>query len=399
MFWWDAGLAVRDREREAGGGGGGAKIRLGRTGPRGRMYSTTTKASSTPVIVKSKYIKAGKGARSAIREHVRYIQERERGEEERERKFFDREKEGLERKDVYDEMRLNQGRNVAMHTLILSPGDNKTDLQEYTRESMDALEDRLGYKLNWYAVTHENTDHYHSHVVVAGKIADRELELERVLGNRDERYQISDKTREELTPIWQREKEDIERILGKGANEREIEREPIDERDRDVIQDGRSADELKTERMLDRYERQQEIKEAARERGDVYLDRSDLAELRSAGTDYMVRERELDRELERAYEREFGRELDLDRDRELDRVLDRDLDRGLDREYERGYEREGMWDISQIFEQERQLELEPERSYERDYGDRGRERGEWERDDDEERERDRDRGDDFDRGR
>src|SRR5580658_172559 len=180
MFWWDAGLGVRERERDSGGGGGGARIRLGRTGPRGRMYSSVATQKSTPVIAKSRYIKAGKGARSAIREHVRYIQERERGEQERERTFFDREKEGVERKDVYDEMYRNQRQKVAMHTLILSPGDNRTDIQEYTRESMEALEDRLGHQLNWYAVTHENTDHYHAHVVIAGQIPDREREIEHV---------------------------------------------------------------------------------------------------------------------------------------------------------------------------------------------------------------------------
>ena len=381
MFWWDAGLGVRDRERKSGGGGGGkARIRLGKTGPRGRVYAKTSGASSaTPVIAKSKYVKTGKGARAAIREHVRYIQERERGEGEKERTFFDRENAGIERKDVYDEMYRNQGRNVAMHTLILSPGDNKVDLQEYTRESMEALEERLGYKLNWYAVTHENTDHYHSHVVIAGRILDRELEVERVIGDRHERYE------QNTQAGWEREKEDLERIYGKGAYEREAgqePREPIDERDRDVIKDGqRSAEELKTERILERYERQQAIKEAARERGDVYLDRSDLTELRSAGTDYMVRERGLDRELELAYEREFEPELDRDR------------------EHDRGQEREETWDIGQIFEQERQIELEPERSNERDAGDYGRKEGRSRGDDDDERERDRDRGDDYDRGR
>ncbi len=380
MFWWDAGLGVKEREQKSGGGGGGkARIRLGKTGPRGRVYAKTGGASSTPVIAKSKYVKTGKGARAAIREHVRYIQERERGEGEKERTFFDRDSTGIERKGVYDETYRNQGRNVAMHTLILSPGDNKVDLQEYTRESMEALEERLGYKLNWYAVTHENTDHYHSHVVIAGRILDRELEVERVIGDRQERYE------QNTSANWEREKEDLERIYGKEAYEREAgqePREPIDERDKDVIKDGqRSAEELKAERILERYERQQAIKEAARERGDVYLDRSDLTELRSAGTDYMVRERGLDRELELAYEREFEPELDRDR------------------EHDRGQERESVWDISQIFEQERQIELEPERSNERDSGDYGRKEGRSRGDDDEERERDRDRGDDYDRGR
>lgn len=389
MFFWDAGLRTREREREAGGGGGKPKIRLGRTGPRGRMYSTVAAQRSTPVIAKSKYIKTGKGARSAIREHIRYIQERERGEQERERTFFDRDRGDIERREVYEEMHRSQGRNVAMHTLILSPGDNRTDLQEYTRESMDALEDRLGHKLNWYAVTHENTDHYHAHVVIAGQIPDREREIDWIIYGKDRWHE------QEMSASWQREREDIEILYGKGSYQREIEREPIDPRDRDVIQDGwRSAEELKAERDLDRYDRQQEVKEVARERGDVYLDRSDLTELRSAGTDYMSRERELDRELERAFEREFGYGLDLDR--ELDRDRDRDVVREL--------EREDMWDLGRIFEYERELELEqPDRGDSRDSrGDRenpyNQER-DYDRDRDEDEDRERDRDDDFDRGR
>ena len=66
-----------------------------------------------------------------------------------------------------------------MHKLILSPGDNKIDLNEYTRYSMEALEDRLGHKLNWYGEKHLNTDNHHFHVVIAGKIPDKECDFER----------------------------------------------------------------------------------------------------------------------------------------------------------------------------------------------------------------------------
>lgn len=55
----------------------------------------------------------------------------------------------------------NRGQNAAMHKLILSPGDNSIDLKDYTRDCMDQLEKRLGHKLDWYGVTHENTDHNH----------------------------------------------------------------------------------------------------------------------------------------------------------------------------------------------------------------------------------------------
>ena len=74
MLGWAIGHI--EKERKGGGGGGKPRIRLGKTGPRGRMYAPT---KGTVAIAKSKFIKAGKGARAGIREHLRYIQERERG--------------------------------------------------------------------------------------------------------------------------------------------------------------------------------------------------------------------------------------------------------------------------------------------------------------------------------
>jgi hypothetical protein len=44
-----------------------------------------------------------------------------------------------------------KGERIAMHTLILSLGGNNEDIREYTRESMQALEERMGHGLDWYA--------------------------------------------------------------------------------------------------------------------------------------------------------------------------------------------------------------------------------------------------------
>ena len=71
------------RKKQGGGGGGKPRIRFGRTGPRGRAYAKPAKGQVA--VVKSKFIKAGNGARPAIRGHLTYIQERERGENEQER--------------------------------------------------------------------------------------------------------------------------------------------------------------------------------------------------------------------------------------------------------------------------------------------------------------------------
>lgn len=354
-------FGLDERRKRGGGGGGKPRIRFGNTGPRGRMYG---KAPKGPVAVaKNKYIKAGTGSRAAIREHLRYIQERERGEREPERKFFDREREGIERKEVFEKMLEGRGERTAMHTLILSPGDNNVDLKEYTRESVEALEERLGHKLDWYATIHENTDHYHSHVVIAGKIPDFERELER--RQAADRWHGSDR--------WTSEEKELRELLGHRYDERaEIDpredrraerefghgskREETDPRVKELLEGERtrSPEELKAERGLERYERGMAAKERASERGEVFLDRMDLAELRSAGNDYMDRERSLDRTLERTMEREMAHEMTMDFDRVRGREMERDRD-----------------------------------------DDRGRGRGRGDDDD----ERGRDRGDDFGRGR
>lgn len=335
-------FGLDERRKRGGGGGGKPRIRFGNTGPRGRIYG---KAAKGPVAVaKSKYIKAGKGARSAIREHLRYIQERERGEREPERKFFDREREGIERKEVFEKMLEGRGDRTAMHTLILSPGDNGVDLKEYTRESVEALEERLGHKVDWYATIHENTDHYHAHVVIAGKVPGFERELER--------RQAADRWRG--SERWTSEEKELRELLGDRYDERAetdpredrraerefghgSEREETDPRVKELL-DGnrtRSPEELKAEKTLERYERGMAAKERGSERGEVFLDRMDLAELRSAGNDYLHRERSLDRELDRAMEREMSREMVMDfervRGREVERERDDDFSRGRGR--------------------------------------------------------------------
>jgi hypothetical protein len=76
--------------------------------------------------------------------------------------------------------------------LILSPGLNAVDLQDYTREIMDKLGSEKGLDLTWYAVKHENTENNHAHVVVLGldkngvevSFGRRDLDRIRDLGDR-----------------------------------------------------------------------------------------------------------------------------------------------------------------------------------------------------------------------
>jgi hypothetical protein len=288
----------------------------------------------------------------------------------------------------------NQGDRTAMHKLILSPGDNEVDIREYTRDSLEALEGRLGHKLDWYAVIHENTDHHHAHVVIAGKVPGYERDLERSEARESER---EGKERGDPETSWKNQEQELKDLLGDRYDEKAVtdpredrqaerslwteegEREPIDPRVRDLLDDNmRSPAELKSERMLDRFEREMALRESASARGDVYLDRHDLRELRSAGNDYIHRERSLEYSLEHAYEREFSREFS------------RDLERGNERNPELDFQQSQWTDISRMFDHGQEPEREPESSHERGTS---RERGQ-----DEEREPEREK-DNFDRGR
>jgi len=331
-------FGLDEHRKESGGGGSKPRIRFGNTGPRGRIHTATPKGGGA--VVKSKFIKAGKGARSAIREHLKYIQERERGEGEQERKFFDRERSGIERAEVYDAMYRNRGDKAAMHTIILSPGDNALDIRDYTRESMKALEERMGHKLDWYGVIHTNTDHHHAHVTIAGKIPDYKREMER--------YEASRAAKQGREMKWDGEERELRELLGPGFDERaqtdpredrKLEREfghgmesqEVDPRDRDVVLDKvKYPEELRAEKTIERYEWRMGEPERARSRGDVYIDRNDLNELRAAGNDFLTRERSFDREIERSMDREMSRDLTFDFDRTRERTIEREPERGRD---------------------------------------------------------------------
>jgi hypothetical protein len=192
----------------------------------------------------------------------------------------------------------------------------------------------------------------------------QEQELRELLGDRYDERAAKD-PREERRDEWSR--------WGSGDD-----REPADAKIQDLLfgDNARSPAELKTERMLDRLDRQLAMHGQAKDRGEVYLDVNDLRELRAAGNDYVHRERSLERILDRAVEREFEREGP-------ERWRDRELERG------RGFDAEqSSWaQVSQTFELDR-VHSETERTYEESMG---RESGR----DDDERGREHDRGYDF----
>jgi hypothetical protein len=81
---------------------------------------------------------------------------------------------------VFEEAKDKLGNRAGYHKIILSPGDNSVHLTDYTRDVMEQWQKSIGREFSWWAVNHYNTDHYHSHVVVAGKDRrGRDLELDR----------------------------------------------------------------------------------------------------------------------------------------------------------------------------------------------------------------------------
>jgi len=148
--------------------------------PRGYL---STKASRVNSIVKSKYVRRSRDSQRHIIQHVYYIAERNQREWEK-RQFFSRDKVDIDRDTVIRHLSTHQGREVSMHKMILSPGDNSVSLTAYARECMDKLEQTLGYEIDWFAIQHENTEHYHIHVVIAGRIPDQERRVDET--DRDE---------------------------------------------------------------------------------------------------------------------------------------------------------------------------------------------------------------------
>jgi type IV secretory pathway VirD2 relaxase len=104
--------------------------------------------------------------------HMKYLEYRALGEEEsrESRHLFSEESDHVSRSEAVDDVMSHTSTSVNFHKLVLSPSDDEPveDWREWTREIIDDLEERKGLELHWYAVYHENTDHPHVHVVVAG---------------------------------------------------------------------------------------------------------------------------------------------------------------------------------------------------------------------------------------
>lgn len=304
------------KKRKQSSSGPSAKPKLS-YGSKARLPSSPTRKGGTPkrqfgftprekAVAKSRFVRRGSDSQRHIIHHIDYIADKNKKPWE-ERVFFDRENSGLTRDQVIERISLNQGKDIAMHKVILSPGDNAVNLREYSRESIERLEESLGYRIDWFAVEHYNTDHYHAHVVIAGRIPDQ-VPRERGKGPEIDRY----------LDTWAKEME------GKDLKIWRYNLENLREAGNDYLRRDRSIDrdlELAIEREfgLNDWTHDKEVKD--RLGIDVWYRDKDFMERELGLTGYkkdyaMLEELGLDNY---DYDRQIGKELGLTREYQLGR--------------------------------------------------------------------------------
>ena len=175
----------KHHENGAQGGGGSPSVELAQASRRGKMIAKSLRAKSAPrgyvsaradkinTVVKSNWVRNDKKATARLRGALRYNQERERGQEEKERAFYTKKEEKIDREDIRDQIKDKFGKDIAFHTVIFSPGDNNINIKEFTRETMEEWQKQLGYELDYYAIEHRNTEHYHAHIIMPGSSIDK----------------------------------------------------------------------------------------------------------------------------------------------------------------------------------------------------------------------------------
>jgi relaxase-like protein len=129
------------------------------------------------MIARGKFVR-GNPARTAshLTGHLKYLEYRSREiDETREGRYiFTKDDDHVERKDAQRDIMEHTSGSVHYHKIMLSPASDEPveDWQQWTREVMRDLEETQGKDLHWYAVHHDNTEHPHVHVVLAGAAED-----------------------------------------------------------------------------------------------------------------------------------------------------------------------------------------------------------------------------------
>ena len=125
---------------------------------RGMSVKSLPKWSGAKVMLKAKW------ASNNLANHVHYIQHREKNTEKRE---LITENGTVSEKDFIREVNKSGKRYFKF---IISPEEKLTrdELKSVVESSMKELEKRYG-KLTYAFVMHENTEHFHAHIVCAGR--------------------------------------------------------------------------------------------------------------------------------------------------------------------------------------------------------------------------------------
>jgi hypothetical protein len=128
----------------------------------------------------SGYVRGNRQAASArLSSHFKYVEHRSREialESRDDRRIFSKDNDVVNRRDAVKEVMEHTSTSVNYHKIVLSPSHEEpvSDWREWTRQVMHDLEEAQGKELHWFAVHHQNTEHPHVHVVVAGAGSNQE---------------------------------------------------------------------------------------------------------------------------------------------------------------------------------------------------------------------------------
>jgi len=221
--------------------------------------------------VKHSYIRASRDGKARAKAHVNYIKFRpgKDKEEQGKRSFFTDKEDGLTSRPVHEAIERQAGTGVLVHKMIVSPGVQHANTQEYVREVMHELGRQKGLELEWYAVEHRNTANPHAHVVIMSKDKNgRQVKLSKddytklkETGDKYlERYKLLDKEKlkekskrplgAKLKEAMKAAKSEFLRVMKEDEAERKLTRfEAMKEQEADSLGDRPDYDQLAAKRL------------------------------------------------------------------------------------------------------------------------------------------------------
>src|SRR5215470_20131732 len=104
-----------------------------------------------PSIVKHSYIRNAPGATGRARAHINYLQFRSLPDRVPGKcGFFTAQDDNVTGRAVGQVINKAEGKDVLIHKVILSPGSNEIDMEDYTRHVMAKIGQAKGLQLRWF---------------------------------------------------------------------------------------------------------------------------------------------------------------------------------------------------------------------------------------------------------